>query len=66
VPAVAQAHVSLHPNAIPAGSFATTNIRVPNEEAHASTTSVGRRADRRRLALILGAVALAASRRKDA
>jgi uncharacterized protein YcnI len=40
VPAVAQAHVSLHPNAIPAGSFVTTNIRVPNEEAHASTTSV--------------------------
>ncbi|MEY2517346.1 MAG: hypothetical protein QOJ89_4704, partial [bacterium] len=34
VPAVAQAHVSLHPNAIPAGSFVTTNIRVPNEEAH--------------------------------
>jgi uncharacterized protein YcnI len=40
VPAVAQAHASLHPNAIPAGPFATTNIRVPNEEAHASTTSV--------------------------
>jgi uncharacterized protein YcnI len=39
-PAVAQAHVSLHPNAIPAGSFATTNIRVPNEEPHASTTAV--------------------------
>jgi uncharacterized protein YcnI len=40
VPAVAQAHVSLHPNAIPAGAFVTTNIRVPNEDAHASTTGV--------------------------
>jgi uncharacterized protein YcnI len=40
VPAVAQAHVSLHPNAIPAGSFVTTNIRVPNEDTHASTTGV--------------------------
>ncbi|MEA2217416.1 MAG: hypothetical protein QOJ35_42 [Solirubrobacteraceae bacterium] len=40
LPAVARAHVSLHPNAIPAGSFVTTNIRVPNEEAHAGTTSV--------------------------
>jgi uncharacterized protein YcnI len=37
---VAQAHISLHPNAIPAGSFVTTNIRVPNEEERASTTSV--------------------------
>ena len=39
-PAAAQAHVSLHPNAIPAGSFVTTNIRVPSEEQHASTTAV--------------------------
>ena len=39
-PGAAQAHVSLHPNAIPAGSFVTTNIRVPNEESHASTTAV--------------------------
>ncbi len=39
-PAAAQAHVSLHPNAIPAGSFVTTNIRVPNEENTASTTAV--------------------------
>jgi uncharacterized protein YcnI len=37
---VAQAHVSLHPNAIPAGSFVTTDIRVPNEEDRASTTAV--------------------------
>jgi uncharacterized protein YcnI len=40
VPAVAQAHVSLHPNAIPAGSFVTTDIRVPSEEQHASTTRI--------------------------
>jgi periplasmic copper chaperone A len=40
VPVTAQAHVSLHPNAIPAGSFATTNIRVPSEDEHASTTAV--------------------------
>ena len=40
VPAAAQAHVSLHPNAIPAGSFVTTNIRVPDEEDNAGTTSV--------------------------
>jgi uncharacterized protein YcnI len=39
-PSVAQAHVSLHPNAIPAGSFVTTNIRVPNEEDAANTTAV--------------------------
>jgi uncharacterized protein YcnI len=40
VPGTAQAHVSLHPNAIPAGSFVTTSIRVPNEDEHASTTGV--------------------------
>jgi uncharacterized protein YcnI len=40
LPAAAQAHVSLHPNAIPAGSFVTTNIRVPDEEPHASTTRI--------------------------
>jgi uncharacterized protein YcnI len=40
VPATAQAHVSLHPNAIPAGSFVTTDIRVPDEDEHASTTAV--------------------------
>lgn len=38
--ATAQAHVSLHPNAIPAGSYVTTSIRVPDEESAASTTSV--------------------------
>jgi periplasmic copper chaperone A len=36
----AGAHVSLHPNAIPAGSFVTTQIRVPNEEDGAATTGV--------------------------
>lgn len=40
LPAAAQAHVSFHPNAIPQGSFVTTNVRVPNEEDNAATTSV--------------------------
>lgn len=40
LPAAAQAHVSLHPNAIPAGSYVTTNVRVPNEELRANTTAV--------------------------
>jgi periplasmic copper chaperone A len=31
-PALAQAHVSLHPNTIPAGAFVTLNVRVPGEE----------------------------------
>jgi uncharacterized protein YcnI len=37
---VAQAHVSLHPNTLPAGSFPTIDIRVPNEEKTANTTRV--------------------------
>lgn len=32
VPAAAQAHVSIHPNTVPAGAFATLNVRVPGEE----------------------------------
>ena len=32
LPALAGAHVSLHPNEIPAGAFATVNVRVPGEE----------------------------------
>jgi uncharacterized protein YcnI len=36
----AQAHVSLHPNTLPAGSFPTINIRVPNEEKSANTTKL--------------------------
>jgi periplasmic copper chaperone A len=31
-PAAAQAHISLHPNTIPAGAFATLNVRVPGEQ----------------------------------
>ena len=30
-PASAQAHISLHPNTIPAGAFATLDVRVPGE-----------------------------------
>lgn len=37
VPATAQAHVSLHPNEVPTGSFATLDIRVPNEMESANT-----------------------------
>jgi uncharacterized protein len=37
VPAAAQAHVSLHPNEVPSGSFATLDIRVPNEMESANT-----------------------------
>jgi uncharacterized protein YcnI len=32
VPAGAQAHISLHPNTIPAGAFATLDVRVPGEQ----------------------------------
>ena len=32
VPAAAAAHVSLHPNVIPAGAFATVAVRVPGEQ----------------------------------
>jgi uncharacterized protein YcnI len=31
-PASAQAHISLHPNTIPAGAFVTLNVRVPGEQ----------------------------------
>ena len=31
-PAGAQAHISLHPNTIPAGAFVTLNVRVPGEQ----------------------------------
>jgi uncharacterized protein YcnI len=34
-PVVAQAHISLHPNTIPAGAFVTLNVRVPGEQAGA-------------------------------
>jgi len=32
LPAAAGAHVSLHPNEIPAGAFATVDVRVPGEQ----------------------------------
>ncbi|OJU81943.1 MAG: hypothetical protein BGO11_19030 [Solirubrobacterales bacterium 70-9] len=34
-PAFTAAHVSVHPNTVPAGAFATLNVRVPGEEEHA-------------------------------
>jgi uncharacterized protein YcnI len=40
VPAAASAHVSVHPNAVPAGANATLDIRVPNEMDNATTTKL--------------------------
>ncbi|HEY5198797.1 MAG TPA: YcnI family protein [Solirubrobacteraceae bacterium] len=40
LPAVAQAHVSLHPNTVPAGAFVTLNVRVPGEEQGAYAEKV--------------------------
>ncbi len=40
LPASAGAHVSLHPNTIPAGAFATIDVRVPGEEEGAYVTKV--------------------------
>jgi uncharacterized protein YcnI len=39
-PASAQAHISLHPNTIPAGAFATLDVRVPGEQQGAYVTRV--------------------------
>jgi uncharacterized protein YcnI len=39
-PAGAQAHISLHPNTIPAGAFATLDVRVPGEQAGAYVKKV--------------------------
>jgi uncharacterized protein YcnI len=39
-PACAQAHISLHPNTIPAGAFATLDVRVPGEQEGAYVTKV--------------------------
>ena len=36
----AQAHVTVHPNALPAGGFTVINIQVPNERDRASTVRV--------------------------
>jgi uncharacterized protein len=35
LPAAAQAHVSIHPNTVPEGAFATLDLRVPGEEENA-------------------------------
>jgi uncharacterized protein YcnI len=40
LPAAAQAHVSVHPNVLPAGSFPTVSVRVPNEETNQDTVKV--------------------------
>lgn len=40
VPATAQAHISLHPNTIPAGAFATLDVRVPGEQENAYVKNV--------------------------
>jgi uncharacterized protein len=34
-PAIATAHISVHPNTVPAGAFATLDLRVPGEEENA-------------------------------
>jgi len=39
-PASAQAHISLHPNTIPAGAFVTLDVRVPGEQEGAYVTKV--------------------------
>jgi periplasmic copper chaperone A len=39
-PAAAEAHVSVHPNEVPTGSFATLDIRVPNEMEGAKTVKL--------------------------
>jgi uncharacterized protein YcnI len=39
-PAAAQAHISLHPNTIPAGAFATLDVRVPGEQEGAYVRKV--------------------------
>lgn len=38
--AAAQAHVTVHPNALPAGGFTVIDIQVPNERDRASTVRV--------------------------
>jgi len=40
IPAAASAHVSLHPNEVPTGAFATLDLRVPNESDSANTVKV--------------------------
>ena len=40
VVSAAQAHVTVHPNALPAGGFTVINIQVPNERDNAATVKV--------------------------
>jgi uncharacterized protein YcnI len=40
VPSTVQAHISLHPNTIPAGAFATLDVRVPGEQEGAYVKKV--------------------------
>ncbi|HEU0249402.1 MAG TPA: YcnI family protein [Solirubrobacteraceae bacterium] len=40
LPCVVQAHISLHPNTIPAGAFATLDVRVPGEQEGAYVKKV--------------------------
>jgi uncharacterized protein YcnI len=40
VPASAAAHISIHPNTVPAGAFATLDVRVPGEQEGAFVTKV--------------------------
>ncbi|HEY4427796.1 MAG TPA: YcnI family protein [Solirubrobacteraceae bacterium] len=40
VPSAAAAHISLHPNTVPAGAFATLDVRVPGEQEGAHVTKV--------------------------
>jgi uncharacterized protein YcnI len=39
-PGAAEAHISLHPNTVPAGAFATLDVRVPGEQEGAHVTKV--------------------------
>ncbi len=41
-PAVVQAHISLHPNTIPAGAFVTLDVRVPGEQEGAYAYKIDR------------------------
>ncbi len=40
LPAAAAAHLSLHPNTVPAGAFATLDVRVPGEQEGAHVTGL--------------------------
>jgi uncharacterized protein YcnI len=39
-PAAAQAHISIHPNTVPAGAYATLNVSVPGEQEGAYVTKL--------------------------